>query len=225
MCVWLLWSVGASVVLAGDPAVRLQTTEGEIDIRLFIDQAPVSVTRFLDQVEAGQYNGNLFHRVVPGFVIQTGGYNVLQEALPEPEPIHNEADNGIRNLSGTIAFAREDIIDSASRQFFINTSDNPSLDHSPTSCTREDEAAAKEARARGLRKPVTCKSFGYAVFGRVVEGMDIVDLIELADTQTVEDFDDVPVTPVVIVSIARESAAPEEAIQETLPPETKAGDS
>lgn len=198
MCVWLLWSVGASVVLAGDPAVRLQTTEGEIDIRLFIDQAPVSVTRFLDQVEAGQYNGNLFHRVVPGFVIQTGGYNVLQEALPEPEPIHNEADNGIRNLSGTIAFAREDIIDSASRQFFINTSDNPSLDHSPTSCTREDEARQVKAEERGLYRPSTCRTFGYAVFGMVIRGMDVVHRIEELPTRTTEEFDDLPETPILL---------------------------
>ena len=183
---------------AGDPAVRLQTTHGDIDIRLFVDQAPQSVARFLEQVEAGQYNGNLFHRVIPGFIIQTGGYNALQEALPEPEPILNEADNGIKNSIGTVAFAREDVIDSASRQFFINTGNNRSLDHSTSSCTREDEVRQAKAEARGLYRPSTCSTFGYAVFGMVIRGMEVVHRIEALPTRTTEEFDDLPESSIMI---------------------------
>ena len=197
MCVCVLLTV-SNRSLAADTAVRLQTTKGEIDIRLFIDRAPISVERFLEQVETGQYNGNLFHRVIPGFGIQTGGHNVLQEALPEPDPIRNEADNGIRNLAGTVSFAREDIIDSARRQFFINTRDNPSLDHSSSSCTREDEARQLKAEERGLYRPSTCRTFGYTVFGTVIRGMDVVHHIEELPTRTTEKFDDLPETPVLI---------------------------
>lgn len=116
----------------------------------------------------------------------------------------NEATNGLKNVRGTIAMARQDEIDSARRNFFINVASNRSLNHhARKSCTREDEAAVAKAKARGVRKPMKCKSFGYAVFGKVVSGMDVVDLIEVAETQSIASFDDVPVDPIVIVSIDR----------------------
>ena len=100
--------------------------------------------------------------------------------------------------SGTVAFARGDIIDSASRQFFINTGDNPSLDHSASSCTREDEVRQTKAEARGLYRPSTCRTFGYALFGMVIRGMEVVHRIEALPTGTTEEFDDLPESPILI---------------------------
>ena len=108
--------------------------------------------------------------------------------------------------------ARMNEIDSASRQFFINVVANKRLNHSKKSCTRKEEATVVAARARGSYKPTTCKSFGYAVFGKVTSGMDVVDLIEITETSTIGEFDDVPVTPIVILSIDRmvaEQAVPD----------------
>ena len=99
--------------------------------------------------------------------------------------------------------ARLSEIDSASRQFFINVASNQSLNHHKKSCTRKHEESVAKAFARGIRKPVTCKSFGYAVFGKVVSGMEVVDQIELAKTKTVDDFEDVPIEPIIIQSISR----------------------
>ena len=121
----------------------------------------------------------------------------------EGDAILNEADNGLRNTTGTIAMARMNQIDSARRQFFINVGNNKSLNHSRKSCSREDEAAVAAARAKGIRKPTTCKSFGYAVIGKVVSGMDIVDAIEMSETGTMGQYGDVPVTPITIMSMDR----------------------
>ena len=138
-------------------------------------------------------------------MIQGGGHYSDMSEAPEQGMIHNEADNGLRNDKGTVAMARMNLIDSAGRQFFINTKNNGFLDHSSKSCTREQETKNLELRAQGRYKPKTCKSFGYAVFGKVIEGMDVVDLIELSDTQSIGPYSDVPKNPVVIISLKRVS--------------------
>ena len=129
----------------------------------------------------------LFHRVIPGFMVQTGGYRSDLTLLPESDELRNEADNGLTNQRGTLAMARMDAIDSATRQFFINVADNPHLDHQQASCTRREEEERVAAAERGLLKPRTCASFGYVVFGRVVAGMDVVDDIADQDTD-ITDF-------------------------------------
>ncbi len=186
------------------PQVRIKTNVGDILIELDQEKAPITVANFLKLVDANAYNDTIFHRVIAGFMVQAGGHYLDLSEAPETENIFNEAANGLKNKRGTLSMARQNAIDSASRQFFINVKNNGSLDHhSKKSCTREDEASAAAARERGMFKPMRCKSYGYAVFGRVIEGMDVVDLIELRETQTVSGFDDVPVTPVIILSMER----------------------
>lgn len=203
LCTTLL-SILPIALKAENPVVRISTSLGNVLIELDEAAAPVTVANFLSYVDDGSYDETIFHRVIPGFMVQGGGYYLDLTEAPEREVIRNEADNGLKNVRGTIAMARTDDIDSAGRQFFINTVDNKRLDHHRKSCTREDEAAARAAAERGLRRPQSCKSFGYAVFGRVIEGMEVIDLIELVDTHTVDNFDDVPKTPVVIESIKRQ---------------------
>jgi len=192
-----------SLAHADNPFVVLETSAGDITVELFPDKAPATVANFLSWVDSNGYDGTIFHRVIAGFMIQGGGYTADLTALDEAEPVINEADNGLANDRGTIAMAREDVIDSASRQFFINVDDNRHLDHTAGSCTRQDEADFLAAAERGLRKPVTCDTFGYAVFGRVVDGMTVVDTIELAETTFTEAFDDLPVEPVIIREVRR----------------------
>lgn len=183
--------------------VLISTNLGEIVIELNEKSAPVTVGHFLSLVDSGAYKDTIFHRVIPGFMVQGGGlYMDLAEA-DESEMIINEADNGLSNVRGSIAMARMNEIDSASRQFFINVAANKRLNHSEKSCTRKDEATVAAARARGSYKPTTCKSFGYAVFGKVTSGMDVVDTIEVVETNTLGEYDDVPLTPVIILSIER----------------------
>ena len=192
--------------------VLISTNLGEIVIELNEKSAPVTVGHFLSLVDSGAYKDTIFHRVIPGFMVQGGGlYMDLAEA-DESEMIINEADNGLSNVRGSIAMARMNEIDSASRQFFINVVANKRLNHGRKSCTRKDEATVAAARARGSYKPTTCKSFGYAVFGKVTSGMDVMDMIEITETSTVGEYDDVPVTPIVILSIDRmvtETAVPD----------------
>ena len=192
--------------------VLISTNLGEIVIELNEKSAPVTVGHFLSLVDSGAYKDTIFHRVIPGFMVQGGGlYMDLAEA-DESEMIINEADNGLSNVRGSIAMARMNEIDSASRQFFINVVANKRLNHDRKSCTRKDEATVAAARARGSYKPTTCKSFGYAVFGKVTSGMDVMDMIEITETSTVGEYDDVPVTPIVILSIDRmvtEKAVPD----------------
>ena len=198
MLLALVLSISASTVIAEN--VLLLTSKGEIEIELFRQQAPETVKNFLTYVDRGAYDNTIFHRVIPGFMIQTGGhFDDLTEAA-EGDTVRNEADNGLHNTRGTLAMARMDEIDSASRQFFINVGDNTHLDHSAESCTREDEQSVREARIKGLYKPVTCSTFGYAVFGRVVRGMNVVDDIELVETESRQDFDDVPVETIYLLS-------------------------
>ena len=172
-----LFAVLSMLPLAGTPAsaanprVKLVTNYGLIVVELFPDKAPVSVKNFLRYVREGHYNGTLFHRVIPGFMIQGGGFDREFHQKPTHAPIMNEAGNGLKNLAGTIAMARTSDPNSATAQFFINTVDNDFLDH-------------KDNSDRG---------YGYAVFGKVVEGMDVVKRIEALPTHNVGPFSDVPV--------------------------------
>jgi peptidyl-prolyl cis-trans isomerase A (cyclophilin A) len=161
-----------------DPVVILDTTAGAITIQLYADKAPDSVQNFLEYVKDGFYSGTIFHRVVAGYVIQGGGYTPeLVEKSTRP-PVRNEATNGLTNARGTVAMARMSAVRSATSQFFINLANNARLDH------------------RGFSPD----DYGYAVFGRVIAGMDVVDRIAAMPTGSREGMDDVPVTPVVIKS-------------------------
>jgi len=193
----------AASAWADRPEVVIDTTMGKITVALDADKAPITVKNFLKYVDAGAYDGTIFHRVIPGFMIQGGGLDKNLKALPEGDAIHNEADNGLKNDTGTIAMARQNEIDSAIRQFFINVANNPHLDHTSKSCTRKEMKSIAEAAARGLYKPKTCTTFGYAVFGHVVSGMDVVHAIEHVKTHAVDGMEDVPVTPVTITLITR----------------------
>jgi cyclophilin family peptidyl-prolyl cis-trans isomerase len=166
---------------AAGPVVVLETSMGRIRIGLNKDKAPVTVNNFIQYVRSGHYDGVIFHRVIPGFMIQGGGFEADMTERPTRPSIRNEARNGLRNLRGTIAMARTNAPDSATAQFFVNLKDNASLDF-------------------GIR------GAGYAVFGEVLEGMDVVDKIALVPTGTKGAFGDVPTIPIVIKR-AREEAA------------------
>ncbi|MDZ7684587.1 MAG: peptidylprolyl isomerase [Gammaproteobacteria bacterium] len=135
-------------------------------------------------------------------MIQGGGHNPDMTMRPERQTIRNEADNGLKNVTGTIAMARMSGIDSAARQFFINVADNTHLDHKPTSCTREEVAEVKAARKQGRAKPLTCDGYGYTVFGRVIRGMDVIREMEIRETATRGGHRNVPVEPIVIESMS-----------------------
>jgi cyclophilin family peptidyl-prolyl cis-trans isomerase len=160
----------------GNPVVVMSTSLGDITIELFKTQAPVSVQNFLQYVNEGFYAGTVFHRVKKGFMIQGGGFTPSLQEKPTRPPILNEATNGLRNVRGTVAMARTRALRSATSQFYINVVDNRALDH-----TGESPA-----------------DFGYAVFGRVLAGMDVVDRIVAVPTTSTASMDDVPIDPVVI---------------------------
>lgn len=159
-----------------NPTVVIHTSMGDITLELFAEQAPVSVENFLGYAQDGFYDGTVFHRVISHFMIQGGGMTPDLKAKATGEPIVNEAANGIANARGTIAMARTAMPDSATSQFFINVQDNPSLDKNPTSA-------------------------GYAVFGKVTGGMEVVDEIRFVETGSQPPYHDVPVEPVVIESV------------------------
>lgn len=161
-----------------NPVVVLSTNFGDITLMLDATQAPISTKNFLDYVDAGQYDDTIFHRVIPGFMIQGGGFDTDLKKKPTRDPIKNEASNGLSNLRGTIAMARTSVVDSATAQFFINTVNNLNLDHSPA-------------------------SYGYAVFGKVVVGMDIVAAIENTPTRVVGTFANLPAEEIKIIKAAR----------------------
>lgn len=163
----------------GNPVIVMATSMGEITIELFKSEAPVSVQNFLQYVNDGFYTGTVFHRVKRGFMIQGGGFTPALEEKPTRPPIQNEATNGLRNVRGSIAMARTRALRSATSQFYINVVDNRMLDH--TGYAPED--------------------FGYAVFGRVLSGMDVVDRIVAVPTTSTGGMDDVPVDPVVIKGV------------------------
>lgn len=161
---------------APNPQVRLETSKGTITLELFSRNAPLSVTNFVDYVKAGFYDGTVFHRVIPGFMIQGGGMTADMTEKPTRAPIRNEANNGLKNLRGTLAMARMGDPHSATSQFFINVADNDALDH-----RGETEAG-----------------WGYAVFGKVTSGMDVVDAIVSVPRGNFGPYQDVPTEPVLI---------------------------
>ncbi len=165
-----------SAAPAGNPRVALDTTKGRIVIELYADKAPKTVKNFLDYVKAGFYNGTIFHRVIPGFMVQGGGFTPDMTEKPTRPPIPNEADNGLQNQRGTLAMARISDPNSAASEFFINVVNNTPLNF------------------RGK----TPDGWGYAVFGKVVEGMDVVDAIVQVPTTTKGPYENVPVQPVVL---------------------------
>ncbi|MDP9084601.1 MAG: peptidylprolyl isomerase [Pseudomonadota bacterium] len=158
--------------------IRFETTLGDFTIEFFEKEAPLSVANFLRYIDDGFLDGSIFHRIVPGFVIQGGGFTEDMTQKKTHPPIKNEADNGLKNLRGSLSMARTNDINSATSQFFVNLKDNDFLDHS-----------------RG--------NFGYAVFAKVIEGMDVVDSIAGVQTGRRRGFDDVPVEPVIMKSVRR----------------------
>ena len=164
---------------AQNPVVVIETSLGSITAELDRRSAPVSVANFLAYAESGFYNGTVFHRVIRGFMIQGGGMTADLQRKETRAPIRNEATNGLSNDRGTLAMARTNVVDSATAQFFINTVDNPGLNN------------------RGTDPG----SYGYAVFGRVTDGMDVVDAIEGVRTGRRGPFNDVPETAVEILSV------------------------
>lgn len=177
---FLLITLGGA--FAANPIVEMRTSEGVIRIELFADKAPESVKNFLEYAKSGHYNGTVFHRVIDGFMIQGGGFDASLNQKPTRAPIQNEARNGLRNEPGTIAMARTNDPHSATAQFFINLVDNRALDYP----SRD--------------------GWGYAVFGKVTEGFDVVQAIGRAATRTVGPYQNVPSTPITIESV--EVAAP-----------------
>lgn len=159
--------------------VALDTSKGRIVIELDAASAPLSVANFLAYVDAGFYAGTIFHRVIAGFMVQGGGFNAELEKQAVEAPIPNEAKNGLKNVRGTIAMARTNQPHSATAQFYLNTVDNEALDYPGSD------------------------GWGYAVFGRVVEGMDVVDAIEGVATGTANRMGNVPLEPVLIESVER----------------------
>lgn len=158
--------------------VKLNTNHGTIMLALDAEKAPKTVENFLEYVRKGQYNGTVFHRVINGFMIQGGGFEPGMRQKPTGEPIHNEADNGLKNETYTIAMARTNDPHSATAQFFINVNDNSFLNYSSA----------------------TSQGWGYAVFGRVVEGQEVIDRIKTVKTGPKGFHQDVPVDDVVIES-------------------------
>ena len=202
ICLSFLLMTAGPALTFGSEAI-IETNLGPIGVELYEAQAPKTVANFLSYVSEDAYEGAIFHRVIDGFMIQTGGYLKDLSPLAEQAGLVNEADAGLKNVRGTLAMARMDEIDSATRQFFINVADNPHLDHQEGSCSRADEAQRLEAAARGLVKPRTCLSFGYAVFGRVTSGMEVVDKIAKTETDIEEDFLDMPSQRIWIKQIRR----------------------
>ena len=161
--------------------VLLETSLGNITLELEDQKAPLTVANFLRYVDEKHYNGTIFHRVISGFMIQGGGMDFELFEMPTHAPVKNEAANGLSNKTGTIAMARTSVVDSATAQFFINTADNDFLDH----------------------RNNTPSGFGYCVFGRVTDGMDVVRKIEAVDTTSHGHYDDVPVDTVTILKASR----------------------
>jgi peptidyl-prolyl cis-trans isomerase B (cyclophilin B) len=162
-----------------NPVVVMETSEGIIKIELWPDKAPITVKNFLRYVEEGFYDGTIFHRVIDNFMIQGGGFTPDMNQKQPHEPIKNEASSDVKNDNGAIAMARTGIVDSATSQFFINVKDNDFLNH------RDNTPAG----------------FGYAVFGKVIEGMDVVDKIKKVPTTNAGPHQNVPSTPVIIKSV------------------------
>ena len=158
--------------------VKMETSEGDITLEMFEEAAPITAANFLQYVDDGHFDGTVFHRVIPNFVIQGGGFTMEMEQKETREKIKNEADNGLNNELGTLSMARTSEVDSATSQFFINLRHNTNLDHSEA-------------------------SFGYAVFAKVTEGLDVVEKIAQVETTMVGHYQDVPVEPIVVHKATR----------------------
>jgi cyclophilin family peptidyl-prolyl cis-trans isomerase len=165
-----------------NPMVRFETSHGDFTVEVDEESAPISAENFLRYVDEGFYDGTIFHRVIPGFMVQGGGFTLEMEHKAGHEPIRNEADNGLRNLRGSLAMARTNDLHSATSQFFVNLVDNGFLDH-------------------------RTGNFGYAVFGRVASGIDVIDKIAKVKTGRRRGHDDVPAEAVRINAARRTSAA------------------
>jgi len=176
--------------LAGEPAVKqssdsrpqviIHTSLGDMRLELYPDQAPVSVGNFLDYARSGFYDGTVFHRVISYFMIQGGGFTPDLQKKATRTPIQNEADNGLKNVRGSIAMARTGNPHSATAQFYLNVQDNTALDHTGKASSR---------------------TWGYAVFGKVVDGLDVMDNIRFVETTSRGPYRDVPAEPVLIESV------------------------
>jgi peptidyl-prolyl cis-trans isomerase A (cyclophilin A) len=165
-----------------NPLVRFETSHGDFSVEVDEESAPISAQNFLRYVDEGYYDGTIFHRVIPGFMVQGGGFTADMEHKPGHAPIQNEANNGLKNQRGSLAMARTNDLHSATSQFFVNVVDNGFLDH-------------------------RTGNFGYAVFGRVVGGIDVVDKIAKVKTGRRQGHDDVPAEPVLVKSARRTAAA------------------
>jgi peptidyl-prolyl cis-trans isomerase A (cyclophilin A) len=180
----------AGAAQASNPTVLLETSVGTIEVELFEDKAPASVKNFLAYAQDGHYEGTLFHRVINNFMVQGGGFDTDLKQKATRAPIKNEATNGLKNARGTLAMARTGVVDSATSQFFFNVVDNDFLNH----------------------KDTTPRGYGYAVFGKVTAGMEVVDKIKSAKTGSCGPFPtDCPQTPIVLKSVKRKAAAALEA--------------
>jgi cyclophilin family peptidyl-prolyl cis-trans isomerase len=174
----------ANVSAQENPVVVIETSMGNITVELNQDRAPISVENFLGYVKDGFYDGTIFHRVIANFMIQGGGFTAEMDHKATRDPIKNEAHNGLKNRRGTLAMARTGEIHSATAQFFINVKDNAFLDY----------------------KGDNAQDYGYAVFGRVTDGMDVVDKIKDLPTGSVGPFQDVPTEKVIIKTIRVQEA-------------------
>ena len=165
-----------------NPIVEVETSKGSLRVELLLDKAPRTVNNFLQYVDDGFYDGTIFHRVIEDFMVQGGGFTEQMDQKPTLPPIQNEADNGLSNARGTLAMARTSDPHSATAQFFINATDrNTFLDH----------------------QSKTSQGWGYCVFGKVVEGLDVVDQLRSAETCTRGGHQDVPVDAIVINAVKR----------------------
>ena len=177
----LLIFAGSAMAEDINPKVVFETSKGKIVLELYPDNAPETVKNFLNYVDSKYYDGTIFHRVIPNFMIQGGGFTGDMKRKPTRDPIKNEADTGLKNDRGTISMARTGDPHSATAQFFINSKNNNFLNH----------------------KSKTQQGWGYAAFGKVIEGMKTVDAISAVKTKTTGGFRDVPAEPVVIKSAKR----------------------
>ena len=171
--------LSAADAISDKPQVVIETSKGAIVLELYRDKAPKTVDNFLRYARWGHYDGTIFHRVIPDFMIQGGGFTPDMKQKLTKMPVDNEADNGLKNDRGTVAMARTQDPHSATAQFFINTKDNKFLNH----------------------KSKTSEGWGYAVFGKVIKGMDVVDAISKVETQTRGSMANVPVEAVVITEM------------------------
>jgi cyclophilin family peptidyl-prolyl cis-trans isomerase len=192
----LLVMLMAATAAARDPEVIIRTTHGDITVRLFAEKAPVTVENFLAYVDSGFYNGTIFHRVMPKFMIQGGGFTAQMQQKPTLDPIKNEAKNRLHNERKTLAMARTNDPDSATSQFFINVRNNFQLDWTPGSA-------------------------GYTVFGEVIDGMYAVDSIAIEPTGNVMGHQNVPLTPIVIKEVVRVGGTAEKATETAEPDQSE----